>query len=758
MGREAQADEFLLYRAVETMNDGLYNGAGFDLSRAELGGSMQAQQVSAFANGYIERAGAAAGLAVAGFSQGLGGALEYKQLAEARAGREEVQRVHERKLADGLAAAPGSSQSFLLADGSADLDKLQAWRDSYLEGVQEVRPPIMDRENEREWDEFVTNAQSRAEGMVMGHVAKGVRRVADAALRAHAEAGDTRGYCAEVDRQVAAGILTETEGGIMKSRQERRRLRELSRSAGYGFPASVSVGGTEYSGLSAALAMENARGGRAEFPAQDMTQSEVPEKGGDARTLTLMPEGEFGEVSDAFAYDLRVLTLPGGDGGVALSCAATAPECVQRVAAHGNAHGGVDADQARMMVARISLDMVADNPGVTDAQVTAVFDRAGVYEALGDGDAEVGKERARAIAAECLERGRGDSKKLGMGAIEPMVRAHLASREFMESREWGRVAGLDPRLNKGEEWDKSDLDEAGRKRWFGLYDVYRKYRQEFKPDAKGELDKDEFEENAQAFHAWYMKEKYGELKRADEAAAADWYMMRIATDLRQKVYADAEGNAGYAGYGHDVQVAREVLRSMPPEQLGADELVAASVACQQQDAVRSEAFRKAAVADYEKLRGLKRSDAENSEAVKREQERRAKEEERKAERAAREAEKKAERDAARKLFVARSAPREAVWVWDGRNAGDGAMPQCLVPEGEYKRLQEELGYDGSQLVYVQVNGARVLVTGVSRSGKLELNAPAVAKVQKKPNTKKGERWKTSGNLGFSYYFKSTEAK
>lgn len=320
------------------------------------------------------------------------------------------------------------------------------------------------------------------------------------------------------------------------------------------------------------------------------------------------------------------------------------------------------------------------------------------------------------------------------------------------------ATALDPRLEKGKVWDKSDLDEEGRKRWFGLYDVYRKFRKEFKPDATGELDKDEFEENAQAFHAWYMKEKLPELKRADVAAAKDWYALQVVTRLRAKVYAGADGGTEYAGYGHDVQVAREVLREMPPVRLGADELVAASVASQNQDAARSMKFRQNAREDYERLRGLKQVFAENSDKAKKERESKAKAEERKAEKAAREAEKKAEREAARRLFVARSTPREAVWVWDGKNAGDGAMPQCRVPEDEYKRLQEELGFDGSQLVYVQVNGARVLVTGVSRSGKLELNAPAVAKVQKKPNARKGERWKTSGNLGFSYYFKSTEAK
>lgn len=575
-------------------------------------------------------------------------------------------------------------------------------------------------------------------------------------------------------------LLNDTEAEIELLKLKRGQLRAVSRSAGYGYPASVNVGGTEYSGLSAALAMEDARHGAVSsdvsgVPADEADEA-APVQGDfsvpDALTatpvqvqdmreaLTLMPQEEFGGVSEAFSFNARVLTLPQNDGGVSVSAAPYAPECVQRVAAHGNVHGGVDAEQARMMVARIALDAVADNPGVTDAQVLNMFDDAGIYEALGEGDAAVGKERCRSIVAEMVARGSADTDKLSMAAIAPMIRAHLSSQSFAESREWGRVAALNPGLAADDdEWDKSDLDEDGRGRWFALYDVYRKYRQEYMPTASGVLDKDEFEEHAQRFYRWYMKNKYGELRRADMAAAEDWYTMRVAMELRSKAYVDAEGNGvRYAGYGHDVQVAREVLRGMPPASLGADELVAASVEMQKRDEVRSEAFRRAARGDYEALRELKRGFAENGDRAQRARERKAQQEAREDERAARAEERRAEREAARRLFVARSTPREAEWVWDGQNAPDGAQPGCLLPEAEYRRLHDELGFDGSQMVYVQVNGARVLVTGVSKSGRLELNSPAVAKVQRTPNARKGERWKTSGRLGFSYYFRSVEAK
>ena len=56
-------------------------------------------------------------------------------------------------------------------------------------------------------------------------------------------------------------LLNDTEAEIELLKLKRGQLRASSRAAGYGYPASVNVGGTEYSGLSAALAMEDARHG-----------------------------------------------------------------------------------------------------------------------------------------------------------------------------------------------------------------------------------------------------------------------------------------------------------------------------------------------------------------------------------------------------------------------------------------------------------------------------------------------------------------
>ena len=170
----------------------------------------------------------------------------------------------------------------------------------------------------------------------------------------------------------------------------------------------------------------------------------------------------------------------------------------------------------------------------------------------------------------------------------------------------------------------------------------------------------------------------------------------------------------------------------------------------------SKSFRETAAGDYKKLGKMKQAEAENSAAAKKAKERQEAAEKREAEKSAKEAEKRAEQQEARRLFVARSQPRQANWAWDGENAPDGEQPLCTVPVEEYHRLQQELGYDGTQLVYLRVGNSKVMVVGTNSTGKIQLNTPAVLKIQAKPNSKKGEKYRVNGELGYSYQF--TNAK
>ena len=688
--------------------------------------------------------------------------------------RDRIRTEMDVEMKQAAAVAWGSEESLFRKDGSVNSDRYDAIVAKYWGQAEAISPG--DFALGENAVRFAGEQEQLRQDIALGMMKFAAQATLDNTRKAFAD--NLQLATAKEDWEAARGLVEDARGSLLNDTEAelellklgRGKLRAAARTGGFGSPASVNVDGTEYSGLSAALAMAKKRGNSAaappepqplptaETPAETPAEPAAPTADDMGPTLTLMPQEELDSIVTAFADDTRVLSTPRADGGVQVSCPAYAPECVQRVAAVGNAHGGIDAQQARMMITRIALDTVFEDPTATGAEVIALFDKSGIYEAMGDGDAAVGKARAAAIAEECVARGRADTSKLSMGAIKPIVEAHLRSPEFLKQREWSRFETLNPGLDD-EDDDWADRDDP---RWHQLKEYYYKHRTEYNPGFKAWDDHDdlldEYEEHAQRFFNWYTKNKLKDIKEADIEAARDWYTMHITSRLREKLQVDSQGSLNYEGYASDLQLVRAALRESPPARLGAEELIASRDKLNAEAAGLSHRFRQAAAKDYTALHSLKEQrsmKAQREEKAKKQAEGKAAREAKKRDEAQ---EKAAAKEAARKLHVARSTPTRADWQWDAAPAADGAVPQCSLPESEYNRLQSELGFDGSQLVYLQVNGARILVTGVSKNGKLQLNAPAVAKVQKKPNAKKGESWKTNGNLEFSYYFKSTEAK
>lgn len=471
----------------------------------------------------------------------------------------------------------------------------------------------------------------------------------------------------------------------------------------------------------------------------------------------VMPQSEFASWQDVLSFDGAITLLERSDGGVDFTCAPTAPEAVQRTAAHAQQIGEIGEDDAKAMVARMTMDALEANPQESTEHLVEMYKDSGLYQAFGQGDAEVGKVRLRAVVEEYAQRMQAGSGKLQMKAVERMVDARLAEPDFGKGREWKVMEGLNPRVEKGEKWDKSEQDETGRKRWFALFEVYKRYRDEFNPLHKeGEADKKEFEPLAQDFYDWYMgrSHKYKDMKKRDTEAARDWFLAHVAEGLRDKMQVGEDGGAAYQGYAADVEVARERLKDTAPFDLGQDALAELEVRRQQADAKRSAMFRKRAEKDYVRLREMKQAFQENSEKAQREKKRAEEKERREREKSEEQERKVQEKLASRKLAVARRQPRQQAWAWDRKPSADGESPACTVPEEEYRRLVEELGWDGSQDVYLRVAGASIQVVGANRRKRLELNAPAVLKVQKRPNTKRGEKWKLQGDLGYSYIFRT----
>ena len=478
-----------------------------------------------------------------------------------------------------------------------------------------------------------------------------------------------------------------------------------------------------------------------------------PEALSEERKLwTLLPVDDVRTFCGMMDDSLSVLEVAGADGGVGYEVKAYAPDVMQRVVARANAAGELTAADAGEMVTVIALDAVHADAGASVESLLKMFEGAGVYEALGEGDAEVGKVRAAAMVRDVHERMQHGTNKLGMEAIERMVQARVEEVYRASGRD---LARLNPRMKKEdgvyEAWDARDTDA----RWHELKHLYLGLRKEFNPGLEDGLSHDdimdEFDEHAQEFYNWYAagvgKERNDEYK----AALKDWYTGQVSMKLADAYTGGGMYKDGSGGYAADVAVAREVLKEVPPEVLNADVLAKQREVQQKEDEERAENMRKVAAEQYAKLKGLKEGRSmvkQREEKAKKAAEDKAAREEEKRRKAE---EKKAQQLEQRKLAVKRARPRRAAWEWDGVQAADGEAAACSLPKAEWDALVEELGYDGSTNVYVQFGSRKVLVTGFHDGDTVRLNTPAAMLLQEKK--KKGDTLRTYGELGYSYSFK-----
>ncbi len=462
---------------------------------------------------------------------------------------------------------------------------------------------------------------------------------------------------------------------------------------------------------------------------------------------TLLPVEDVRAFCGMMDDSLSVHEVEGDDGGVRYEVKSYAPDVMQRVVARANAVGELTAENAGEMVVGIALEAVRADQGATVDALLKMFEGAGVYEALGSGDGEVGKVRAAALVRDVKERMEKGTNKLGMDAINRMVEARVAEVYRASGRD---VARLNPRVKDDEAWDARDTD----KRWHELKHIYLRLRKEFNPALEDGLSHDdimdEFDENAQEFYDWYAKGVGAEANKAYKAALTDWYMGQVSMQLIAAYAGDGRYADGAGGYASDVAVAREVLKQTAPAAVNAHVLAKMCEERERKDKLRCAALRQKAEKHYAKLKGLKEErstkKAAEEKAKKAADEKAAREEEkrRKAE------EKKAQQLEQRKLAVKRAQPRRGAWEWDGVQAADGEAPACSLPKTEWNALVEELGYDGSTNVYVQLGSRKVLVTGFHDGDTVRLNTPAAMLLQDK---KKDAALRTYGDLGYSYSFK-----
>lgn len=801
----------------------MYAGAGLGLQGA-MPQMNNAHAVDAFAGGDIAAASEGRARLLGKLGGDIVRMTDYKRGAQAQRDLNAARTTAETELNEGLAAAPGTAKSFFFEDGSRDEDKINDYIARTSDAYAAVDPGFVNPEAALRWREertdFIENAKMRTIGQIADHELRSIRQAFEDQQELLLRQGDMGGAERNIRHAHSAGLISNTKMQSMLLGLAKRALRSAGEGggagsgAGGGSIAPVSIGGIMYDdGASAALAAEWARDGEGMEPGKSGEPGSLPLPPDESSAGVVVPDGAYEEavpmadVADgadgnlgAFAgggdtgspldaffrsgdfggvmplvgqrdfadftdnmglTSICVRSCPQDDGRVVYSCSASAPEVVERAAAHANEAGELTSDDARAMVTNISFSLLSDNPDASNEQMSKVFDASGIFESLGDGDPEVGKVRALAIVEEVRQRAAAGTLKVSMETIEKVVDTHVDGLRI-EERQADQLRYMDPKLDVKDKWDKSDLDEEGRRRWFALYEAYGKHRAEYLRDRGKEvpstpLDKDEFEPLAQDFYDWFMP---GAKARATarRAAVRDWYMAEIMRKLTDHVRSN-NGQIDYGvSYANDMEVVRDVLQQEAPADLGENALMKMRTESALADKKRTDAYRKQAEEDFARLQALKSYTKEHDEKTQRAKKRAEDAEVRKREKEFAAQEKAEETRRARMLNAERMRPRRSEWVWDRHNAAFGESPACTIPEAQHRELVEKLGFDGSQVVYLQINGSKIRVDGVNKSGRIELNTPAVCKIQKKPNAKKGERWGYSGQLGYSYHFQTISSK
>ncbi len=801
------------------MNNGnFYDGGGLNISGAPMG-QMQAHKVEAFAMEDMQRANLNRSQFLGKVEESFGKMLDYKAETEGGNQLEGVQIDTQARVKRGLEAAPGSADSFLYEDGSINESAINDFAKEVEGKLDSINPsfinPFLAEEFAKKKEAFSGNLAKRITGQAQMHQLQAIRRTSEAALALCVEKGDYNGAACELDKQVEAGIMLPKEAQAKKLQLGRV---SLGRSVSGG--GRVNIGGTEYEGDSAALAVSAAREGYAPAAADEeadtasspstLTATEVkagdssssgeftlpevgvPEAGsatglfpedGEAGTLQVpavgsqsltLPgdswhqQGDFGGIirtlpmvdalamQDELAVNTGVAREVQPDGTTRFSCRASAGDATQRMVAVANIEGEINPETARAMVANIAIASIYENPDATPASIVAQFKDSGVFEALGEGNSETGKIRVEGIVKEFAERGKLGTTKLNLDAIRDRVVAHVGSDRFGKDKLW-EWKRMEALRPPDDEDGRFDKPEGAAGRAH-WFELYRIY----------EKYRDQF--NPKQAHTALDKDEFEEKAHAFYT----WYMGKSKIYSKQKkAYQDAAVDWYMARIGealvNNLDVTEEGKAAYGSYASDLDLVDSVLDAADTwRDSMRMprdmgvEAMQEQARVSEQQLesrREVFRGKAAEDYAALNEA-RRSKVEE-KSRKKSKEADEKRraqerEKEERRSILRERAKPRRCAWEWDRQN-DDTSPPFCEIPEAEYHALIDKMGCDGLENVYVRVNGLSIPVVGYTKGKTIRLNTAAAMKVQPgKGRRKRGAMLQTHGTLGYTYTFRNNK--
>ena len=175
-------------------------------------GQMASREMNASMTPALEAANSSRAAMFGKVQTDLNKMMDYK--AGAKAGREldNLRDGFERRLQEGLTAAPGSPKSFFLADGSEDEDKTAAFYSEMRDAFAAVEPTFISPEAAVKWQEdkagYMQNAENRLKGQIGQHALRSIRQAFDERHEALVAQGDTYGALRNLKDAEDAGIIS----------------------------------------------------------------------------------------------------------------------------------------------------------------------------------------------------------------------------------------------------------------------------------------------------------------------------------------------------------------------------------------------------------------------------------------------------------------------------------------------------------------------------------------------------------------------
>lgn len=173
-----------------------------------------------------ERAAATRSEALGKMEQQAVALLDAKTQSDADSQALDVQSWMEQRMAKGLAAVPGTAESWFFADGTQDQDKIASYLTESRERMAAIRPQFISAVAAEEWSQNqqrrFNEISTRLQGQANLHEAKAIRASAQELLDRYEANGDTAAYIRQVGLMQRGGVISAAKADTLVFQARKR--------------------------------------------------------------------------------------------------------------------------------------------------------------------------------------------------------------------------------------------------------------------------------------------------------------------------------------------------------------------------------------------------------------------------------------------------------------------------------------------------------------------------------------------------------